>query len=461
MAKKKTVFLCGECGYDTPKWMGKCPSCGAWNTLVEEVVRPVSKGKGRAADMLSHAQPPLPITEIPTGEDRRISTGMEEFDRILGGGLVEGSATLLGGEPGVGKSTLLLQVAHHLAEKNDGKVLYVTGEESAKQTRMRAERLNAFHDDLLVQCEIDVDTILATLDKVKPVAVVIDSIQTLASADISSAPGSVSQIRDSAARLVRAAKSDGLALFFIGHVTKEGVVAGPRLLEHMVDTVLYFEGERHFSFRILRSVKNRFGSTNEIGIFEMKEQGLETVQNPSEMFISERPSEASGSAVLAAIEGTRPLLVEVQALVAPNNGFGTPRRSAHGIDARRLALILAVLEKRANLTLSSSDVFVNLAGGLRIEEPALDLAMAAAIASSALNQPIDSTTVLFGEIGLAGEVRSVGQLEKRFTEAARLGFQTCIYGAPQREKGREMKGLRLYPATNLTEALRLLGLGKG
>jgi DNA repair protein RadA/Sms len=427
--------------------------------MVEEVIKPTPTNRRGLSDTALGSRPPQPITEIPSGEDKRVSTGIAEFDRILGGGLVEGSVTLLGGEPGVGKSTLLLQVAHLLAKGNDGKILYITGEESARQTRMRAERLNAFHDNLLVQCEIDVDVILQTLEKIKPTVAVIDSIQTLASADVSSAPGSVSQIRDSAARLVRAAKESGLALFFIGHVTKEGIVAGPRLLEHMVDTVLYFEGERHFSFRILRSVKNRFGSTNEIGIFEMTELGLETVQNPSEMFLSERPSDSPGSVVLAAMEGSRPLLVEVQALVAANNGFGTPRRSAHGVDARRLALILAVLEKRVGLPLASSDVFVNLAGGLRLEEPALDLAVAAAVAGSALNLPIDSRTVVFGEVGLAGEVRSVGQLEKRFNEARRLGFQNCVFGAPRKEQPREEKGVNLYPASNLTEALRLLGLG--
>lgn len=464
MAKKRTVFLCQECGDDFPRWAGKCPSCGQWNTLVEEVIHPAKKGAGRSLSALV-SRPPRPITEIPADEGHRIATGIGEFDRILGGGLVDGSVTLLGGEPGVGKSTLMLQVAHRLAEAFGGKdgeeerqVLYITGEESARQTRMRAERLDAFHEGLMVQCETDVDTICSTLEKMKPVVAVIDSIQTLYSADVTSAPGSVAQIREGAARLVRLAKESGLALFFIGHVTKEGVVAGPRLLEHMVDTVLYFEGERHFTFRILRSVKNRFGSTNEIGIFEMSEKGLEEVANPSEMFLSERPADTAGSVVLAALEGSRPLLVEVQALVSPSGGFGAPRRSAHGMDSKRLALILAVLEKRLGLPLSNSDVFVNIAGGLRIEEPALDLAVAAAVTGSALNRPIERGAVVFGEIGLAGETRSVGQLDKRINEASRLGFDLCVYGAPPKEKPRKKGGLALYPSSTLEEALKLLGL---
>ncbi len=471
MAKAKTVYLCTDCGNDTSKWAGRCPSCGAWNTLVEETLRPAppgSRGGAAGAGLLS-SRPPQPITEIPPDDGRRMATGIHEFDRILGGGLVEGSVTLLGGEPGVGKSTLMLQVAKSLAAAfGEGApgvadwagrpVLYITGEESARQTRMRAERLNAFHPALLVQCETDVDTISSTLDKVQPGVAVIDSIQTLYSSQVASAPGSVAQIRESAARLVRQAKENGFALFFIGHVTKEGIVAGPRLLEHMVDTVLYFEGERHFSFRILRSVKNRFGSTNEIGIFEMQESGLTPVDNPSEMFLSERPADTPGSVVLAALEGSRPLLVEVQALVSPNAGFGTPRRAAHGMDAKRLALILAVLEKRVGLPLSNHDVFVNIAGGLRIEEPALDLAVAAAVAGSALNQPIEMGTVVFGEVGLAGEIRSVGQLQKRFHEAQRLGFKHCIYGAPRREKPTKHQTLSLLPASTLEEALRLLGL---
>lgn len=457
MAKTKVVYLCRECGQDFPRWEGKCPACHAWNSLAEHTVHAAPKAAARPAAAPASREP-LPITAIPPDEGRRISTGVGEFDRILGGGLVEGSATLLGGEPGVGKSTLMLQAAHHLAAAGHGPVLYITGEESARQTRMRAERLGAFDDNLLVYCEVDVDRILAALEKHAPPVAVIDSIQTLAAADVASAPGGVSQIRESAARLIRACKDGGTALFFIGHVTKEGVVAGPRLLEHAVDTVLYFEGERHFSFRILRAVKNRFGSTNEIGIFEMSEKGLKPVANPSELFLSERPAHTAGSVVLAAIEGTRPLLVEVQALVSPCGNFGTPRRSAHGMDARRLALILAVLEKRLRLPLSNQDVFVNLAGGLTIEEPALDLAVAAAVAGSALNQPVDPATAVFGEVGLAGEIRSVGQTGKRFHEIRRLGFTACVYGAPAREKPRKDEGLSLYPASTLEEALRLLGL---
>lgn len=454
MSKTKIVFLCQECGQDAPKWQGRCPACGAWNSMVEESVRPAAHGGKKT----SPGQSAQPITEIPADEGRRVSTRITEFDRILGGGLVEGSVTLLGGEPGVGKSTLMLQTAQHLAATVSGPVLYITGEESARQTRMRAERLEAFHESLLVLCETDVDAILNALEKIRPVAAVADSIQTLASADVASAPGSVSQVRESAARLVRRAKETGLVLFFIGHVTKEGVVAGPRVLEHMVDTVLYFEGERHFSYRILRAVKNRFGSTNEIGIFEMTEKGLVPVANPSEMFLSERPAESAGSVVLAAIQGTRPLLVEVQALVSPNGGFGTPRRSSHGMDAKRLALILAVLEKRIGIPVSNQDVFVNLAGGLHVEEPALDLAVAAAVAGSALNKPVDRDAVVFGEVGLAGETRSVGQIEKRLNEARRLGFKLCVYGAPHREKPRRDNGLALHPASTLEEALHMLGL---
>lgn len=458
MAKKKTVFFCNSCGNEAARWSGKCPACGAWNSMTEEVARSEKRSSVRGKAGLA-PQPPVPVTEIPLDEGERCQTGIGEFDRILGGGIVEGSVTLLGGEPGVGKSTLLLQIAHRLASMEEGSpVLYVTGEESARQTRMRAERLGACSDRLLVQCETDVDAILGALDKTAPRFAVVDSIQTIASAEIASAPGSVSQIRESAARLVRYAKDTGLALFFIGHVTKEGTVAGPRLLEHMVDTVLYFEGERHFSYRILRAVKNRFGSTNEIGIFDMGEQGLQAVLNPSEMFLSERPESSSGSVVLAAIEGTRPLLVEVQALVTAGGGFGAPRRSSHGMDVKRLALILAVLEKRIGLSLSSADVFVNFAGGLRVDEPAMDLAVAAAVASSALDTPIEKGAVVFGEIGLAGEIRSVGQMEKRFNEIRRLGFEFCVYGAPTRQKTGKEAGLQLYPASFLKEGLRFLGL---
>ncbi|HUT22986.1 MAG TPA: DNA repair protein RadA [Sumerlaeia bacterium] len=458
MAKKSAVFMCDECGHDTPRWRGRCPACGAWNSMVEQSL-PLGGGQAGATSAGNVAsRPPQPIAEIPAGDEERISTHMEEFDRILGGGLVAGSVTLLGGEPGVGKSTLMLQVAHHLASHNKAGALYVTGEESARQTRMRAERLGAFHEALLALCETDVDAIIQAVERTQPLAVVIDSIQTLASADLPSAPGSVAQVRASAARLVRLAKNLGLAFFFVGHVTKEGVVAGPRLLEHMVDTVLYFEGERHFSYRILRAVKNRFGSTNEIGIFEMTEKGLKSVANPSEMFLSERPSQSAGSVVLAAIAGARPLLVEVQALVSPNGGFGPARRSAHGMDARRLALILAVLEKRVGLSLSDHDVFVNVVGGLHIEEPALDLAVAAAVAGSMRNRPVEKGSVVLGEVGLAGETRSVGQLQKRFNEARRLGFDLCVYGAPPDEKPRKDGNLSLYPASTVEEALRLLGL---
>ncbi len=463
MAKAKTVFFCKECGNESPKWLGKCPGCGEWNSFVEEKIRTDRRApSGQSPIGERAATRPQPITDIPEEEGRRFTTGIEEFDRILGGGIVEGAVSLLGGEPGVGKSTLLLQIAYNLAAKSEGKekILYVTGEESARQTRMRAERLQAFHPSLMVQCETDVEAIAASIDDLKPRLTVIDSIQTLYSADISSAPGSVAQIRESAARLVRQAKILNCAVIFIGHVTKDGVVAGPRLLEHMVDSVLYFEGERQFAFRILRSIKNRFGSTNEIGIFEMTTKGLVGVPNPSELFLGERPENTPGSVVLAAVEGTRPLLVEVQALVSPSAGFGSPRRAAHGMDAKRLALILAVLEKRLGLALGDRDVFINIAGGLKIEEPALDLAVAAALASSALDRPIDQEAVVFGEVGLAGETRSVTQVEKRLNEARRLGFNYCVYGAPHREKPRKQKGLSLPPASSLEEALQLLGLGR-
>lgn len=421
-------------------------------------MRPAPAGASKSSLALGASHPPMPIADIPPDEGKRISTQIGEFDRILGGGLIEGSVTLVGGEPGVGKSTLMLQVAHEIALRDNRTILYITGEESARQTRMRAERLGALAPTLLVQCETDVQTIIETLTTVKPAVAVVDSIQTLSAAEVGSAPGSIAQIRETAARLVRVAKETGLALFFIGHVTKEGIVAGPRLLEHMVDTVLYFEGERHFSYRILRAVKNRFGSTNEIGIFEMTEKGLLGVENPSEMFLSERPVDSPGSIVLAAIEGSRPLLVEAQALVSPCGAFGTPRRSAHGMDAKRLALILAVLEKRVGLPLSNQDVFVNIAGGLRIEEPALDLAVAAAVAGSTLNRPVERGVIVFGEVGLAGEARSVGQLQKRLNESRRLGFTTCVYGAPRKEKPRNEDGLTLHPASTVDEALKLLGL---
>ena len=427
MAKaRNTAFFCKECGYESAKWLGQCPVCKEWNTFVEEPVAQAKKAPSGqiAAVGAGKTAVPVHISEISLDEQDRTPTGFGELDRVLGSGIVKGSLVLVGGDPGIGKSTLLLQVCRNLAGAGK-RVLYISGEESLKQIKMRANRIGVITGDLLFLCETNLDTIHGAIERSKPDIVIIDSIQTMFREDISSAPGSVSQVRESTNLLMQIAKGYGVTIFIVGHVTKEGVVAGPRVLEHMVDTVLYFEGERNASYRILRGVKNRFGSTNEIGVFEMTDKGLREVSNPSEYMLSGKPEGASGSVVACTMEGTRPMLLEVQALVCRTN-FGLPRRTAAGTDYNRLNLLMAVLEKRLNLPLSGYDAYVNIAGGIKINEPAIDLGIVMAIVSSYKNRPFDERTIVFGEVGLSGEVRAVNMPEQRVAEAKKLGFETCI-----------------------------------
>jgi DNA repair protein RadA/Sms len=429
--KQEVRYACQACGQDYPRWYGQCQSCGEWNSLVEEIQISKSQLQNKAQMPNAQTEKPRPITEIEIEIDERDRTGIAEVDRVLGGGIVAGSVVLVAGEPGIGKSTMMLQAAEALSQKST--VLYVSGEESAKQIRIRAERLGTLSKNLMLLPETNIFAIQNAIDNIKPKVVVIDSIQTMYREDITSAPGSVSQVRECAGYLVRIAKSSGVPIFIVGHVTKEGNIAGPRVLEHVVDTVLYFEGERHKQYRVLRVTKNRFGSTNEVGIFEMKDKGLVEVANPSEVFLSERPKDSSGSVVTAAIEGTRPLLVEIQALVTPTK-MAYPVRKVTGVDYNRVSIILAVLERQSGLKLSNSDVYVNAAGGVRISEPAIDLPIALAVASCYKNKPFDSETAAVGEIGLAGEIRSVNQIEQRVKEAEKLGFkQIFVPRANQKE----------------------------
>lgn len=422
MAKTKTRYVCQSCGYESPKWVGRCPDCDEWATLVEEVVEEAPARRHSAFPTPTPVA--VPITELTTTGARRVSCGLSEFDRVLGGGIVDGSLVLIGGDPGIGKSTILMQVAYNLSTST-GKVLYVSGEESAEQIKLRSNRLGTASEGLYVVAETNIEAVEECIQNLKPGYVIVDSIQTMYDPKLSSAPGTVSQVRTCTGVLAHLAKSQGISVFIVGHVTKEGSLAGPRVLEHMVDTVLYFEGDRHQSYRILRAVKNRFGSTDEVGVFEMRETGLEEVPNPSEAFLAERPAQGIGSVVTATIEGSRPLLVEIQALVAPSF-FASPRRMATGVDYNKMLMILAVLEKRVGLPLGNKDVYVNVAGGVRIIEPAADLAVAIAVASSLMDRPIDEHLIALGEVGLAGEVRSVGQLDKRLKEASRLGFKRAI-----------------------------------
>ncbi|MEJ5359801.1 MAG: DNA repair protein RadA [Desulfobacterales bacterium] len=454
MVKKaaKTLFTCQSCGYRAPRWMGKCPDCGAWDAFVEE--RPPAAG-----GTLSHAggrapSQPVPIDAIEIETETRLRTGIAEFDRVLGGGLVAGTLVLIGGDPGIGKSTLMLQAVDGLARQNL-RVLYVSGEESTRQIRLRSRRLACGSSNLLVASEVEVEAILAMIETVRPAAVVVDSIQTLYSPELGSAPGSVSQVREATVRLMLAAKRTGVPIFLVGHVTKEGAIAGPRLLEHMVDTVLYFEGDRNHIFRVLRAVKNRFGSTNEIGVFEMKDAGLEEVPNPSAVFLSERPAAAPGSVVAASLEGTRPILVELQALTA-GASYGTPRRTILGLDANRVALLAAVLEKKAGMPLMGLDLFMNVAGGVKVSEPAVDLAVAAAIASSFLDKPVPAATVVVGEVGLTGEVRAVGQAEVRILEARKMGFTRCLLPRGNLERLPAPEGIEILGVRSVAEAVEAL-----
>ncbi|OIJ15424.1 DNA repair protein RadA [Anaerobacillus arseniciselenatis] len=454
MAKRKTKFVCQECGYESTKWMGKCPGCQSWNSMAEEFEEQQSKKRGFVTSGVSSSKKPQPITTIERDQEQRLSTDMIELNRVLGGGIVPGSLVLVGGDPGIGKSTLLLQVSAKLAQNNH-KVLYISGEESVKQTKIRADRLNVTSDNLYVLAETDLEFIEKAIEEINPALVIIDSIQTVYMADVTSAPGSVSQVRESTAALMRIAKTKGIAIFIVGHVTKQGAIAGPRLLEHMVDSVLYFEGERHHTFRILRAVKNRFGSTNEIGIFEMKEIGLEEVLNPSEIFLEERSEATSGSIVVASMEGTRTVLVEIQALISPTT-FGNPRRMATGIDHNRVSLLMAVLEKRVGMLLQNQDAYLNVAGGVRLDEPAIDLGVAICIASSFRDQPTNQTDVVIGEIGLTGEVRRVSRIEQRVLEAAKLGFKRVI--VPEQNLGGWTipDGIQVLGVSTVREALDIL-----
>lgn len=449
MVKLKTKYMCQDCGYESPKWMGKCPGCGAWNTMVEEMVETKKTVRIGVGGSGGKAQS---IAEVKGEREPRILTDMQELNRVLGGGIVPGSLVLVGGDPGIGKSTLLLQASDQLA-RSGHTVLYISGEESAKQTKLRADRFGIAAEKLYVLAETDMDVIQKVVRDVSPQFLVIDSIQTMHRNDITSAPGSVSQVRECTAELMRIAKTSGIATFIVGHVTKEGNIAGPRLLEHMVDAVLYFEGERHHTYRILRAVKNRFGSTNEIGVFEMKEAGLDEVLNPSEIFLEERSEGAAGSTVVASMEGTRTVLVEVQALVSPT-GFGNPRRMATGIDHNRVSLIMAVLEKRVGMLLQNQDAYLKVAGGVRLDEPAIDLAVAVSIASSFRDKPSDPRDVVIGEVGLTGEVRRVSRIEQRIHEAAKLGFTRAIISKRNFGGWTVPPGIEVIGVENVAEALR-------
>jgi len=446
-AKQKTIYVCSDCGSETSNWAGKCPACGAWNTLVE--MKAAINGSARRDIGRSYAPRPQKLTSLDFSAEDRCLTGISEFDRVLGGGAVTGSLVLVGGAPGIGKSTLLLQMCGKAAERS--KILYVTGEESERQLKLRADRLGVSRDSVYVLAETNMDRILACVDELKPELVIVDSIQTVADPALDSVPGSVSQVRECTMQLMRTTKEQGITVFLVGHINKEGSIAGPKVLEHMVDCVLYFEGERSTSFRILRAVKNRFGSTNEIGVFEMGDAGLRCVENPSELLLSGRPENAPGTCVACVIEGSRPILAEVQALVsaAPYNAS----RRSNGIDYNRAAMLLAVLEKRGGLAVSSCDAYINVIGGLSLDEPSADLATTLALASSFLDRPLGLDLAAIGEIGLSGEVRGVGMINQRLTEIARLGFTRCVIPAHERDEIRAPDGLKLIRVKNITEAI--------
>ena len=455
MANKiKTVFVCSNCGYESSKWLGKCPGCNEWNTFYEEKVSKNNDKLGAVGGEKKSCKP-LQLNEVVGKEDVRVSTGFEELDRVLGGGLVNGSLVLLGGEPGIGKSTLILQICDKV--KGDGKVLYVSGEESAEQIKIRADRLGINNQDLMFLGETDMDIIQNVILEMNPKLVIIDSIQTMYSDEITSAPGTVSQVREITARVMKICKTNGITTIIIGHVTKEGNIAGPRVLEHMVDTVLYLEGERYFSYRILRGVKNRFGSTNEVGMFEMANEGMVEISNPSAVLISERDDNPAGSVIVASMEGTRPLLIELQALTIPSI-FGMPRRNANGIDYNRLTLLMAVLEKKASLNLGNQDAYVNVVSGMKINEPAVDLGIIVAVASSFKNLSIATDVVVIGEVGLTGEVRTVNLIEKRLKEAEKLGFKTCVIPESNKKLLKESYKLDIIGVKNINEALKAVGL---
>lgn len=459
MAKaKNTAFFCKECGYESAKWFGQCPACKEWNTFVEEPVSKHKSAKGIAGTSqraaASSAPVPVEINSVSFEENDRTSTGIAELDRVLGGGIVAGSLVLVGGDPGIGKSTLLLQMCYNLSAAGKD-VLYISGEESLKQIKLRADRIGKCSGTLKLLCETSLDNIEDILTRNKPEIVIIDSIQTMYKEDVAAAPGSVSQVRETTSILMQLAKGLNITIFIVGHVTKEGSVAGPRMLEHMVDTVLYFEGDRYASYRILRGVKNRFGSTNEIGVFEMQQSGLSEVENPSEYMLNGRPENASGSVVVCLLEGTRPIMVEIQALVCDSN-FGMARRTAAGTDYNRVNLLMAVLEKRAGIHMSGSDAYVNVAGGIKVSEPALDLGIVMALVSSFKNRAIDEKTVIFGEVGLAGEVRAVSQAQQRVNEAVKLGFKTCILPGVCLKNIKKNDKIEIIGVNNVQEAIKLI-----
>ena len=454
MAKgKKSIFFCQNCGHEEAKWLGQCPACKEWNTFVEERIDSgITKGTTVAARAVHEAKV-VPLTEVTADDDTRSETGIKELDRVLGGGIVPGSLVLVGGDPGIGKSTLLLQVCQRMAQMK--KILYISGEESQAQIKLRANRMGNFTSSLLLLCETNLGIIRSVIEKERPELVIIDSIQTMYSEDVTSAPGSVSQVRESTNVFMQLAKGLCIPIFIVGHVTKEGTVAGPRVLEHMVDTVLYFEGDRHASYRILRAVKTRFGSTNEIGVFEMRQSGLVEVENPSEYMLSGKPENASGSVVACSMEGTRPILLEIQALVCRTN-FGMPRRTAAGTDYNRVNLLMAVLEKRLGMSLGNCDAYVNIAGGIKMNEPAIDLGIVMALVSSYRNRPIDEKTIVFGEVGLSGEVRAVNMPEQRVAEAKKLGFETCILPEVSLKMVKEIQGIRLVGVKTVNEAVGII-----
>ena len=452
MAKaKKSIYFCQNCGHEESKWLGQCPMCREWNTFVEEKV---TVSKGTAAKNTVREAEVVTLSSVSTDQEDRMQTEIEELDRVLGGGVVPGSLVLVGGDPGIGKSTLLLQVCKRLSDQGR-KVLYISGEESLKQIKLRANRMGTFSDHLLLLCETNLETIRQVIEREHPAVAVIDSIQTMYSEEVTAAPGSVSQVREATNTLMQIAKGLNITIFIVGHVTKEGTVAGPRVLEHMVDTVLYFEGDRHASYRILRGVKNRFGSTNEIGVFEMRETGLEEVPNPSEYMLNGRPEDASGSVVACSMEGTRPILMEIQALVCRSN-FGMPRRTAAGTDYNRVNLLMAVLEKRVGLPLSNYDAYINIAGGIRMNEPAIDLGIVMAIVSSYKNQSISPGTIVFGEVGLSGEVRAVSMPEQRVAEARKLGFKTCIMPQVSIDMLKKVEGIEVIGVKSVNQAINLI-----
>lgn len=451
MPKNQTIFVCSSCGNESPKWLGKCPACNQWNTFYEEkVVKDKATNQKRAL-----ASETIKLNSVETTRYERYKTGYEELDRVLGGGLVQGSLVLLGGEPGIGKSTLIMQICDKV--KVDGPVLYVSGEESASQIKMRADRLNINNDNIFFLGETSIELIDESIEKIKPGLVIIDSIQTMYSDDLSAAPGSVSQVREATSKIMMMCKKQNITTIIIGHVTKDGAIAGPRVLEHMVDTVLYLEGERFFSYRVLRGVKNRFGSTNEIGLFEMRDVGMTEIDNPSDIMITEREDNPSGSIIVASVEGTRPILIEIQALLTPT-AFGMPRRTGIGIDYNRLTLLMAVLEKRAGIPLGNQDAYVNVVSGIRLDEPATDLGIALAVASSYKNIPLPKDLVAIGEIGLTGEIRTVNSLEKRVKEADRMGFKTCIISENGRKQLNYKGNINIIGVRNIREAIKTCGM---